>query len=210
MAIALRIEHELDKSRILEEYLSRVEFGPNLRGIEAASGYYFDKPARELSLAEAAALVSLPRGPSLYDPRRGTERLLRRRDRVLERLRGLELVDPAAIDRALATPLVLSRAQAAGGVEHFARALLQGKLAGDSADERRSGPRSTEICSVRSRRCRAARSSSSRLSEPRRSRCSWWTTRAAKCSRTWALPSSSRRSAGRTTGPAPFASRGRR
>jgi penicillin-binding protein 1C len=132
MAIALRIEHELDKRRILEEYLSRVEFGPNLRGIEAASGYYFDKPARELSLAEAAALVSLPRGPSLYDPRRGTERLIRRRDRVLERLRGLGLVEPAAIDRALATPLVLSRAQAAGGVEHFGRALVQGKLAGDT------------------------------------------------------------------------------
>ena len=133
MAIALRIEHELDKERILEEYLSRVEFGPNLRGIEAASGYYFDKPARELSLAEAAALVSLPRGPSLYDPRRGTERLLRRRDRVLERLRGLDLVAPEAIERALATPLVLSRSQAAGGVEHFARALVQGKLAGETS-----------------------------------------------------------------------------
>jgi penicillin-binding protein 1C len=133
MAIALRIEHELDKSRILEEYLSRIEFGPNLRGIEAASGYYFDKPARELSLAEAAALVSLPRGPSLYDPRRGTERLLRRRDRVLERLRGLELVEPDAIARALAMPLLLSRSQAAGGVEHFARALVQGKLAGETS-----------------------------------------------------------------------------
>jgi penicillin-binding protein 1C len=133
MAIALRIEHELDKELILEEYLSRVEFGPNVRGIEAASSYYFDKPARELSLAEAAALVSLPRGPSLYDPRRGSDRLLRRRDRVIERLRGLKLVPPAAIDRALATPLVLSRAQATGGVEHFASALVQGKLAGDTS-----------------------------------------------------------------------------
>ena len=69
MAIALRLEVALDKRTILEEYLSRVEFGPNVRGIEAASRLYFDKPAAKLSLAEAAALASIPRGPTLYDPR---------------------------------------------------------------------------------------------------------------------------------------------
>ena len=80
MALALRIEASLSKPRILEEYLNRVAFGPSLRGVEAASRFYFDKSTRDLSLAEAAALASLPRGPTLYDPRRGAQRLVRRRE----------------------------------------------------------------------------------------------------------------------------------
>ncbi|HEX7451070.1 MAG TPA: transglycosylase domain-containing protein, partial [Polyangiaceae bacterium] len=57
--------------------------GPNLRGIDAASRYYLDKPARSLDLAEAALLVAIPRGPTLYDPARGTRAVRLRRDRVL-------------------------------------------------------------------------------------------------------------------------------
>ncbi|HEY4105658.1 MAG TPA: biosynthetic peptidoglycan transglycosylase, partial [Polyangiaceae bacterium] len=72
LVVALRIEANLSKPQILEEYLNRIEFGPNLRGIEAASQFYFDKPAADLDLAEAATLVSITRGPSLYDPARGT------------------------------------------------------------------------------------------------------------------------------------------
>jgi penicillin-binding protein 1C len=102
LVTALRIELELDKRSILEEYLGRVEFGPNLQGIEAASRAYFDKPARALDLSEAATLAALPRGPTLYDPVRGAGRLERRRKRVLERLRKLDLVDAAALERALA------------------------------------------------------------------------------------------------------------
>ena len=65
-ALAIRIEWSLDKRCILAEYLNRVDFGPNLRGIGAASQAYFDKPPAALSLAEAALLAGLPRGPSLY------------------------------------------------------------------------------------------------------------------------------------------------
>jgi penicillin-binding protein 1C len=145
MAIALRIEAELDKTRILEEYLSRVEFGPNLRGIEAASQHYFDKPARELSLAEAAALVSIPRGPTLYDPRRGLERLQRRRDRVLGRMQSAELADAAAIERALATPLQITRRLTVGGVEHLTTALAQGRLGADSTSPRLDATLDSEL-----------------------------------------------------------------
>ncbi|HVY45880.1 MAG TPA: biosynthetic peptidoglycan transglycosylase, partial [Minicystis sp.] len=81
MALALRIEASLSKGRILEEYLNRVELAPGLRGAEAASRYLFDKRPEELSLAEAALLAGLPRGPAFYDPRRGTARAVARRDR---------------------------------------------------------------------------------------------------------------------------------
>jgi penicillin-binding protein 1C len=108
---ALRIERELDKQTILSEYLTRIEFGPNLRGVEAASQRYFDKPARALDLSEAATLAAIPRGPTLYDPERGTERVERRRARILKRLAALGLVEPIEIERALAARVTLSRGE---------------------------------------------------------------------------------------------------
>jgi penicillin-binding protein 1C len=128
MALAIRIEASLSKDRILEEYLNRVAFGPSLRGVAAASRFYFDKEPRDLSLAEAAAIASLPRGPTLYDPRRGTERLQRRRDRVLERLRGARLATSDDVDRALHEPLVLAPRGSGLGIPHLRRALLTGAI----------------------------------------------------------------------------------
>jgi len=126
MALALRIEASLSKDRILEEYLNRVSFGPALRGVEASSRYYFDKPTRDLSLAEAAALASLPRGPTLYDPRRGTERLMRRRDRVLRRLLDARGASSSDIERALGEPLVLAGRGGGLGIPHLRQAILSG------------------------------------------------------------------------------------
>lgn len=129
LAIALRIEATLSKSRILEEYLNRIEFGPNLRGIDAASRHYFDKPAARLDLAEAAALVSLPRGPTLYDPARGTTALRRRRDRVLVRMVARGLATSAEAELAQREPLLLTRATTQGGTPHLLQGLLSGALA---------------------------------------------------------------------------------
>jgi penicillin-binding protein 1C len=130
-ALALRIEGSLTKREILEQYLNRVSFGPSLRGVEAASRYYFDKPTRALSLAEAAALASIPRGPSLYDPRRpkGLERLRRRRDRVLSRMEARGAATAEQVERAKAEPLVIARFLGNFGAPHFTQAVLSGALA---------------------------------------------------------------------------------
>ncbi|HKY36826.1 MAG TPA: penicillin-binding protein 1C [Polyangiaceae bacterium] len=139
MALALRIEASLSKRRILEEYVSRVEFGPNLVGIEAASRHYFQKPAAALDLAEAAALVSLPRSPSLYDPCRRPQLLERRRLRVLERLGALGLATPAEIARAELTPVRIVAAAVPQGAEHLSLALAGrfGGMAGRSGEHTR-------------------------------------------------------------------------
>ena len=136
LAVALRIEASLSKSRILEEYLNRVEFGPNLRGIDAASRYYLDKPARELDLAEAAALVSIPRGPTLYDPARGTRAVLRRRDRVLDRMLAQGLANADAVHTAQLEPLRLTHGLVQGGTEHLVQGLVSGALAPELRGER--------------------------------------------------------------------------
>lgn len=128
MLVALRIERALDKPEILEEYLSRIEFGPRLCGLEAASRALFDKPADRLDLAEAALLAGLPRGPSLYDPTRGVERAKRRRDRILGRMLAAGSASREEVERATAQPIVLNRGFRSGGAEHLVRALDQGKL----------------------------------------------------------------------------------
>ncbi len=128
IALALRIEASLSKRAILEQYLNRAPFGPGLRGVEAAARFYFDKPARDLSLAEAAALASLPRGPSLYDPKKGVDRLRRRRDRVLGRLASSGAVPAGEVARAQAEPLVLAARGAGLGAPHLVQAILAGTV----------------------------------------------------------------------------------
>jgi penicillin-binding protein 1C len=132
MALAIRIEWSLSKREILEQYLNRVAFGPGLRGIEAASRFYFDKPTRDLSLAEAALLTGIPRGPTLYDPTKGTQRIERRRNRILERLLSNGQGTKDEIARAEGEPIVIARGTGGLGAPHFVRALLRGSLGPES------------------------------------------------------------------------------
>ncbi|HEX7451071.1 MAG TPA: penicillin-binding protein 1C [Polyangiaceae bacterium] len=136
LAIALRIEVSLNKREILEEYLNRIEFGPNLRGIDAASRYYLDKPARSLDLAEAALLVAIPRGPTLYDPARGTRAVRLRRDRVLQRMWAQGLSTADAVHTAQLEPVRVTRGLSQGGTEHLVQGLVSGALAPELRGER--------------------------------------------------------------------------
>ncbi len=138
MALAVRIEASLSKDQILEQYLNRVSFGPGLRGIEAASRFYFDRPTRDLSLAESATLAGMPRGPSLYDPRKGTDSYSDSpRDRS-----SLACAAPASrrTTRSIApsrSPSSSRRAAAALGAPHLVRALTSGKLDESGGDRER-------------------------------------------------------------------------
>ncbi|HEX4337611.1 MAG TPA: penicillin-binding protein 1C [Polyangiaceae bacterium] len=133
MALALRLEWSLDKARILEEYLSRVEFGPGLRGIEAASRFYLDKPASKLDLAESAELVALVRGPSLYDPRRRAELVKRRRDRVLARMERRGLAGAAETALAALEPVRVAPRLFDAGAPHLALELAAGAIPAGAA-----------------------------------------------------------------------------
>ncbi|MEY4549877.1 MAG: hypothetical protein RL685_6072 [Pseudomonadota bacterium] len=128
LALALRLEAALDKPHILQAYLNQVSYGPRIQGAQAASRHYFDKPAAALSLAEAAALAALVRGPTRYDPDRHPERLRARRDYVLGRLLALGWASAEAVERAQAAPLRLQRGYTAPGAFHFVRALARGQL----------------------------------------------------------------------------------
>src|SRR5689334_21814821 len=67
-AAARELERHYTKEQILEGYLNQISFGHGWYGIESAARHYFGKPAAKLTLAEAAALAAMPKGPALYDP----------------------------------------------------------------------------------------------------------------------------------------------
>ena len=93
LALSIQLERRYTKDQILELYLNQIPYGSNAYGIEAASQVFFEKPARELNLAEAALLAALPKAPSYYSPW-GTNReaLDARKNYILEKMLELGLV----------------------------------------------------------------------------------------------------------------------
>ena len=86
---AMRLEAHLSKEEILTQYLNRIPFGNGAFGLEAASQLYFGRKAEHLSVAQAAVLASIPRGPTAYDPYRKPAKLSRRKEWVLGRMKEL-------------------------------------------------------------------------------------------------------------------------
>ncbi|HRN52477.1 MAG TPA: transglycosylase domain-containing protein, partial [Gemmatimonadaceae bacterium] len=80
---AREMEKRYSKQQILEAYLNQIHFGRNWYGIESAARHYFGKGAAELTIAEAASLAALPKGPAIYDPIRYPERNKNRRDAII-------------------------------------------------------------------------------------------------------------------------------
>ena len=66
--LAQEITRRYTKDQILEIYLNEIYYGNMAYGIEAAAETYFDKPARDLTLAQSSFLAGLPQSPSIYDP----------------------------------------------------------------------------------------------------------------------------------------------
>jgi penicillin-binding protein 1A len=86
MVLALQIEKSFTKSEILGFYVNQVYMGHGRYGVEAASRFYFGKPAKEMGLPEAALLAGLVQRPEAYSPVRAPERAMSRRNVVLNRM----------------------------------------------------------------------------------------------------------------------------
>jgi penicillin-binding protein 1A len=84
--LALRIERTYSKDKILELYLNQIYLGLGAYGVAAASLLYFDKSVHELSVAEAAYLAALPKGPNNYNPFRRRDEAIARRNYVIDRM----------------------------------------------------------------------------------------------------------------------------
>lgn len=105
--LSILLEREYTKDQILEWYLNQIPFGSNSYGIESASQTFFGKNAESLTIAESALLASLPRAPTYYSPYgQHKDELLKRKDIVLERMRGLGSISPEETERAKKEALV--------------------------------------------------------------------------------------------------------
>jgi penicillin-binding protein 1C len=109
IARAVEIERALTKDEVLTLYLSLAPYGGNLEGIRAASLAYFGKEPKRLTLGEAALLVALPQSPEARRPDRSAEVARRARDRVLDRIATVGVVEAAEIARAKAEPVPAER-----------------------------------------------------------------------------------------------------
>ncbi|MFL1455625.1 penicillin-binding protein 1A [Marinobacter sp. GN3S48] len=106
--LALQIERELSKERILELYLNKIYLGNRAYGIAAAAQVYYDKPVADLSLAQMAMLAGLPKAPSAYNPLANPERAQIRRNWILGRMRDLGYITDDAYELAASAPLTAS------------------------------------------------------------------------------------------------------
>lgn len=103
--LALKIERTYSKDKILELYLNEIYLGLGAYGIAAASLLYFDKSVHELTIAEAAYLAGLPKGPNNYNPFRQRERAIERRNYVIDRMVEDHYISPQDGEKAKKEPL---------------------------------------------------------------------------------------------------------
>src|ERR1700756_336090 len=81
--LAIQIERRFTKPQIFTLYANQIFLGHGAYGFESASEYYFSKPAKKLTLDEAALLAGLPKAPQYYSPIVHPDRALKRRNLVI-------------------------------------------------------------------------------------------------------------------------------
>lgn len=101
----IRIEANYSKEEILEGYLNTIYYGHGAYGIESASYYYFNKPAKELTLSEASMLAGIPKGPGVFSPYVDSERASQRQQVVLNSMVENGSLTKEEAEAALAQPL---------------------------------------------------------------------------------------------------------
>jgi len=102
--LALKIEREYPKKKILELYLNQIYMGHSAYGIVAAAQTYYGKSLDQLTLAEQAMIAGLPKAPSAYNPITNEARSMERRNYVLQRMLELRHINQEAYDDAVKQP----------------------------------------------------------------------------------------------------------
>jgi penicillin-binding protein 1A len=118
--LAFWLEHKYSKNEILELYLNRVYFGSGAYGVDAAAQRYFGKPARAVTLAEAAMLAGLVRSPSRLAPNRNPGGAASRARVVLSAMADAGFITQAQAKAASANPSYAMRPPSAGTINYVA------------------------------------------------------------------------------------------
>lgn len=93
---AAKLEKELTKDEILEQYLNVVNLAENCYGVKTAANAYFSKEVGDLSLAECATIAAITNNPAKYDPIRHPEENRMRRNMILDQMHEQGMIDDAS------------------------------------------------------------------------------------------------------------------
>ncbi len=108
LILAIELERMYSKDEILTMYLNQSPYGGRRNGVESAARTYFGKPAKDLSLAEAALLASIPNNPAVLNPYNtyGNENLLWRQQHTLDVMAELGYITKEEAEEAKAVPIL--------------------------------------------------------------------------------------------------------
>ncbi len=119
--LAVKIDKVMSKDKILEFYLNENPYGGTIYGIQEASKTYFNKNAKDLDLAEAAYLASIPQSPTSLSPYgKNKKKLDERKNLVLSRMLAVKLINKEDYEKAR-IEVVTFQAQTTGSIKapHF-------------------------------------------------------------------------------------------
>src|SRR5271154_1724678 len=137
--LAIQIERRFTKPQIFTLYANQIFLGHGVYGFEAASEFYFSKPARKLTLAEAALLAGLPKGPGIYSPINHPDRAMKRRNLVINAMLEDGKITAAQAAEARAAPLWLHLAHDPNSLAPYfveeIRRYLENKYGADQVHE---------------------------------------------------------------------------
>ena len=109
-ALAMKLERQLSKQQILEQYLNYVYLGSGAYGVADAAWIYFSKTPEQLTVPEAAMIAGLPPAPSIYSPLVNPDLAKERRSIVLDRMAQAGFISTSEADRGRNSPLDLKPA----------------------------------------------------------------------------------------------------
>ena len=109
-ALAMKLERQLSKQQILEQYLNYVYLGSSAYGVADAAWIYFSKQPDQLTTAEAALIAGLPPAPSVYSPLVNPDIARQRRAIVLDRMAQSGFITAGEAELARNSPLDLKPA----------------------------------------------------------------------------------------------------
>jgi len=101
----LRLEAQFSKKEILQFYAAHAPFGGNVVGLETASRKYYNKSPNELSWAQMSTLCVLPNAPSLIRMDRNADKLLKKRNQLLQKLYDSNFIDHIELELSLSEDL---------------------------------------------------------------------------------------------------------
>ncbi len=137
--LAIQIERHFTKPQIFTLYANQIFLGHGVYGFESASEFYFSKPAKNLTLVEAALLAGLPKGPTLYSPILHPDKAQRRRTLVINAMLEDGKITAAQAAAAREAPVVLHLARDPNSLAPYfveeIRRYLEAKYGADQVHE---------------------------------------------------------------------------